>query len=66
MDRSSPGRPTREEILALLNLVGVEPREEGPHAVVPQAIRVHQGALRLRELDLSGVDPVTVFRPAGR
>ncbi len=59
-------KPTREDVIALAHVVGVEPTEEGASAVVPQALRLHEQALRLRELDLTDVEPAFVFRAPKR
>ncbi len=66
MASMSGSGPTREDIIALAQMVGVEPSEEGTNAVVPQALRVHQQALRLRELDLAHVEPAFTFRTPKR
>jgi hypothetical protein len=54
----------RPDVEALIRAVGLEALLSQP-SNLPQVERFHAGAARLRDLDLSQVEPVLVYRPKG-
>ncbi|MHB1006111.1 MAG: hypothetical protein ACYC3S_10785 [Chloroflexota bacterium] len=58
----STGQVEREAVAAIVRGVGLQPDDETPVSLLKNALRFHQNAVRLRELNLWGIDPAVIYR----
>ena len=60
-----PEQPSPTTLPVLAGLGGFDPAPEHLSTLWPAVRTFHAAASRLRELDLSQVEPAVVYRPAG-